>query len=173
MTAPSTPNPQEAGQISRAQGARMLAAIEAYFGPENREKRSAAIYETFMRDLPGKRSKSPSTDLAVRESEAALADSKRDVRMLEARNEQLQAELDRAFDEARESRQLPAPVQVQVELKLPDSLPELNVSMKPSAGVDVIRDHDGNVIGTRPRGSSVDKVAKALKGTQAGQSIAP
>jgi hypothetical protein len=171
MTAPSTPNPQEAGQISRAQGARMLAAIEAYFGPENREKRSAAIYETFMRDLPGKRSKSPSTDLAIRESEATLADSRRDVRMLEARNEQLQAELDRAFDDARQARAIPAPIKV--ELTLPTALPDLNVNVKPSAGVDVIRDHDGNVIGTRPRGSSVDKVAKALKGTQAGQSIAP
>jgi len=62
---------------------------------------------------------------------------------------------------------------LQVELKLPGSLPDLNVNVKPSAGVEIIRDHDGNVTGTRPRGSSVDKVAKALKGTQAGQSIAP
>jgi valyl-tRNA synthetase len=62
---------------------------------------------------------------------------------------------------------------LQVELKLPGSLPELSVNVKPSAGVEIIRDRDGNVTGTRPRGSSVDKVAKALKGTQAGQSITP
>jgi hypothetical protein len=149
----------------------MLAAIEAHFSPENMEKRTAALYESFMSEFPGKRSKSPSTDLAVRESEAALADSKRDVRMLEARNEQLQAELDRAFGEVRESRQLPAPVQVQVELKLPDRLPDLNVNVKPSAGVELDYDAHGRVTGTRPRGPS--KVTKALTATEAGKSIVP
>jgi hypothetical protein len=61
----------------------------------------------------------------------------------------LKEERDRAFDEARESRQIPAPIKV--ELTLPDA--------------------DGRVPGTRPRGPS--KATKALTATEAGKSIVP
>jgi hypothetical protein len=60
---------------------------------------------------------------------------------------------------------------LQVELKLPSSLPDLNVKLVPSAGVELEYDAHGRVKGTRPRGT--DPVTKALKKTQAGQSIAP
>ena len=155
--------------------ANALARLETYFSPENMEQRNAAIVKEYITG-PGRRFNSllaiSGENDALKES---LADSKRDVERLEARNEQLKAELDRAFDVARESRQIPAPVQVQVELKLPDSLPELNVALAPSNGVEIIRDDLGNITGTRPRprGSGVDPVTKAIKKTQAGQSVVP
>jgi hypothetical protein len=90
-------------------------------------------------------------------------------RLLEARIGQLTEERDRAFDEARESRQIPAPIKV--ELTLPTALPDLNVNLKPSTGVELDYDAHGRVVGTRPRGT--DPVTKALKKTQAGGSIVP
>ena len=115
-----------------------LARLETYFSPENMEQRNAAIVKEYISG-PGRRFNSPlaiyGENDALKES---LADTKRDVERLEARNEQLKAELDRAFDEARESRQLPAPIRV--ELTLPTALPDLNVNVKPGAGIEVIRD---------------------------------
>jgi hypothetical protein len=61
------------------------------------------------------------------------------------------------------------------ELKLTlDSFPDLNVNVKRDpSGVDIIRDHAGNVIGARPSNDKPkDKVADALKKTQAAQTIA-
>jgi hypothetical protein len=82
------------------------------------------------------------------------------------------AERDR--DEARRAlealQQQPA-APLQVELRLPDSLPDLNVNLKPSAGVELDYDAHGRVTGTRPRGPS--KVTKALTATEAGKSIVP
>ena len=66
--------------------------------------------------------------------------------------ESLQADRDRAMDEARESRQAQPPLRV--ELALPSQIPDLNVNMRPSAGVEIERDKQGNIIGTRPRGPS-------------------
>lgn len=60
---------------------------------------------------------------------------------------------------------------IKVELTLPAALPELSVHVAPSAGVELDYDAHGRVTGTRPRGS--DPVTKALKKTQAGQSIVP
>jgi len=79
-------------------------------------------------------------------------------------------DLDQARSALKALQQQPA-APLQVELKLPDSLPDLNVSVKPSAGVDVDYDAHGRVIGTRPRGPS--KVTKALTATEAGKSVVP
>jgi hypothetical protein len=98
-----------------------------------------------------------------------LAEKDRDIRLLQADRDRFKEERDRAFDEARESRQIPAPIKV--ELTLPTALPDLNVNIKPSAGVELEYDGHGRVTGTRPRGPS--KVTKALTATQAGQSIVP
>jgi hypothetical protein len=98
-----------------------------------------------------------------------LAEKDRDMRLLQAERDRFKEERDRAFDDAREARAIPAPIKV--ELTLPDALPDLNVALRPSAGVEIIRDHAGNISGTKPRGSSVDTVKQAIKKTQAGQSI--
>jgi hypothetical protein len=96
-----------------------------------------------------------------------LAERDRDIRLLQADRDRFKEERDRAFDEARESRQIPAPIKV--ELTLPTALPELNVNLRPSAGVELDYDAHGRVKGTRPRGT--DPVTKALKKTQAGAGL--
>ncbi len=111
-------------------------------------------------------------DCYVAACAVAIQEQRTKLQGVEARLFWAERDRDQALKELEELRQQPA-APIKVELTLPDALPDLNVNVKPSAGVEIIRDHDGNVTGTRPRGSSVDKVAKALKGTQAGQSIAP
>ena len=98
-----------------------------------------------------------------------LAENERDIRLLQAERDRFKDERDRAFDDAREARAIPAPLEVKVTLA--DALPDLNVNVKPSAGVELEYDAHGKVVGTRPRGS--DPVTKAIKKTQAGQSVVP
>jgi hypothetical protein len=107
--------------------------------------------------------------VGIRAIKDASDEKDREIRLLQARLDQLTEEKDRAFEEARESRQIPAPIKV--ELTLPTALPDLNVNLKPSTGVELDYDAHGRVVGTRPRGT--DPVTKALKQTQAGAGILP
>ena len=100
----------------------------------------------------------------------AIQEERSERQRVDARLFWAERDRDQALKENEELRQQPA-APLQVELTLPAALPDLNVALRPSAGVEIIRDHAGNVTGTKPRGSSVDKVKQAIKKTQAGESI--
>lgn len=103
----------------------------------------------------------------------AIQEQRGELQRVEARLFWAERDRDQALKELEELRQQPA-APIKVELTLPDALPDLNVNVKPSAGVEIVRDHAGNITGTKPRGvPTVDKVKQAIKKTQAGQSIAP
>jgi hypothetical protein len=111
-------------------------------------------------------------DCYVAAGAVAIQEQRNKLQGVEARLFWAERDRDQALKELEELRQQPA-APIRVELTLPTALPDLNVALRPSAGVEIIRDHAGNITGTKPRGSSVDKVAKALKGTSAGQSVVP
>jgi hypothetical protein len=103
--------------------------------------------------------------VGIKAIKEANSEKDRETRELRARIDQLTEQRDRAREEALQNAQLPAPIKVEL------TLPDLNVNVKPSAGISLDYDDQGRVVGTRPRGESW--VTKALKGTQAGQSVVP
>jgi hypothetical protein len=109
-------------------------------------------------------------DCYVAACAVAIQEQRTNLQGVEARLFWAERDRDQALKELEELRQQPA-APIKVELTLPTALPDLNVVLRPSAGVEIIRDHDGNITGTKPRGSSVDKVKQAIKKTQAGESI--
>src|SRR5438105_4170646 len=96
---------------------------------------------------------------------------------LEEDVERLEDQRDSARDQIRELRERAERAEFMAshppEIKLSiDALPDIAVTVKPSPGVEIVRDDHGNVTGTRPRtGQPRDKVALAVKKTQAGQSL--
>ncbi len=109
-------------------------------------------------------------DCYVAACAVAIQEQRNKLQGVEARLFWAERDRDQALKENEELRQQPA-APIKVELTLPDTLPDMNVALRPSAGVEIIRDHAGNVTGTKPRGPSVDKVKQAIKKTQAGESI--